>query len=145
MKYTKERLVEAARNSDSIHGVIRYLGANSGSGGVFQHIKKKLVKYQIDMTHFVGLRANLGKSPTNKKRPEEILVKNADPGYRLKADQLRRAMLESGIEHKCAICSMSNIWNGSPLVLQVDHINGDWRDNRKENVRFLCPNCHSQI
>lgn len=48
------------------------------------------------------------------------------------------------MEYKCACCGNTGEWNGRPLVLQLDHINGDNCDNRLENLRFLCPNCHSQ-
>lgn len=34
-------------------------------------------------------------------------------------------------------------WLGQPITLQIGHINGDWRDNRRENLRYLCPNCHA--
>jgi uncharacterized protein YlaI len=43
----------------------------------------------------------------------------------------------------CEICSLSE-WNDKPLKLHLDHINGKNIDNRLENLRFLCPNCHSQ-
>ena len=39
---------------------------------------------------------------------------------------------------------MLMLWNGKPLTLQLHHINGNNRDNRLENLTFLCPNCHSQ-
>jgi hypothetical protein len=47
-------------------------------------------------------------------------------------------------EEKCEICEIGNEWNGKPLTLQLDHINGIHLDNRIENLRILCPNCHSQ-
>ena len=57
--------------------------------------------------------------------------------------KLRRRLLALGWEYKCACCGI-DAWRGIELVLHVDHINGIHNDNRLENVRFLCPNCHSQ-
>lgn len=45
--------------------------------------------------------------------------------------------------YKCEECSLSE-WNGKHIVLELEHINGDRKDNRKENLKILCPNCHSQ-
>lgn len=44
----------------------------------------------------------------------------------------------------CSICNIENTWNGAKLVMQVDHINGNPNDNMIENLRSICPNCHSQ-
>lgn len=48
------------------------------------------------------------------------------------------------IEYKCVKCGIVDTYNDSPIVLQLDHINGTSDDNRIENLRWLCPNCHSQ-
>jgi len=45
---------------------------------------------------------------------------------------------------RCAVCGLAAQWSGMPLTLQLDHVNGIYDDNRFENLRWLCPNCHSQ-
>lgn len=55
-----------------------------------------------------------------------------------------RILREELIPYQCAICKIGPIWNNAKLTIQLDHINGDSSDNRLENLRFLCPNCHSQ-
>lgn len=57
--------------------------------------------------------------------------------------ELRRRVLERD-GHKCVWCGVGASWNDKPLTLQVDHIDGDRRNNSEENLRTMCPNCHSQ-
>ena len=57
---------------------------------------------------------------------------------------LKRALLEAGVPYECAMCGLDGTWQGAPLTLEVDHIDGDFYNNLLENVRFLCPNCHRQ-
>ncbi|WP_280832767.1 HNH endonuclease [Mycolicibacterium frederiksbergense] len=45
----------------------------------------------------------------------------------------------------CAICGSANTWQGLPLTLVMDHIDGDPTNNRRENLRLICPNCDSQL
>ena len=56
----------------------------------------------------------------------------------------RRIISDNLIEQRCSDCGLEHQWNGKPLVLVLDHINGISNDNRLSNLRFLCPNCNSQ-
>lgn len=143
MKYTKEVLEEAAANSVSIAGVLRYLGLKQ-AGGTQSLIGKRLKLLEVDTSHFTGMAHNRGSRDPKRKAWTEILLLGKEQDNRAKRVQLLRAMLEYGFEYKCSECCIEAQWNGKILVLEIDHINGQSWDNRPENLRFLCPNCHSQ-
>lgn len=142
-KYTKEVLQEAVDASYSYAGVLRHLGLKQ-AGGTQSHIKRRINQLGLDTSHFTKQAWNRGNRDPKRKSWEEILTINPPGSFRTKVFQLRRAMLEYGIKYECSVCGLGNKWNGLDITLEVDHINREWLDNRPENVRFLCPNCHSQ-
>lgn len=138
-KYTKERLETAVLRSTSVQDVARIILGKAVSGNQHRHIKKMIQKFNIDYKHFLGSAHNKGKPSNKRKLPDQIFI----VGQRQRSAYLKRALLESAIEYKCLICG-NNEWMGRTLNLEVDHISGNSEDNRIENLRFLCPNCHSQ-
>jgi hypothetical protein len=146
IKYSKKLLEDACKQSISIAQVLRVLGLRQ-AGGTQSHIKKKILSYGIDISHFLGSKTNSGVRHVGgkyKRTSEEILVVNQSNDRREKATHLRRALLESDVKHECEVCKLPPLWNGKYLQLQIDHKNGDFLDNRKENLRFICGNCHMQ-
>ena len=143
-KYTSEVLQDAVSNSTSIAGVLRHLNLKQ-AGGTHTHISRKVKEFNIDTSHFKGQGSNLGKVfPKQRRSKENILVVLPDGSRREKRKLLLRSMLEEGLTYQCAICYTGDSWHGSDLTLEIDHIDGNWYNNLIDNLRFLCPNCHSQ-
>lgn len=145
-KYDKVTLQRIVIESLSIREVMTKLGIAPISGGMHAHIKARIVKDGIDISHFKGKGSNFGNRHTGgsaRLTPQQILVINED-GYKTKAELLRRALLEIGRQYICYICDLGGVWQEIPLKLEVEHKNGDTLDNREENLEFICPNCHSQ-
>ena len=143
LKYTKEILEQAVAVSTSMAGVQRALGLRITGGG-HAHLRRRINQLGIDTSHFVGQGHGLGKRSPNRYTAAQVLVRRAEGLPRAKSHLLRRAVIEAGVPYRCAGCDIEPLWRGMPLVLHVDHINGDFADCRLPNVRFLCPNCHSQ-
>lgn len=72
---------------------------------------------------------------------EDVFTENSTYGrHRLKERIIKKSLLE----YCCSGCGITDEWNGKPIVLELDHKNGINNDNRLDNLRFMCPNCHSQ-
>ena len=139
-KVTDEDLAAAVAKSFTMTEVISTLGLRH-AGGTHSHYRKRVSRLGLDTSHW--LRRHPGCKGVTQKSAESILVSRPGEPYRTKTYQLRRAMIESGVEYICE-CGQGPEWNGKPLTLQVEHKNGDSTDDRLENLCFLCPNCHTQ-
>lgn len=141
-KYTKEQLEPLVRESLSLAEIVRKLGKPL-SGGVLRTIQRYINIYQIDTSHLLGRAASIGdrkRGGTPKRKWEDILVY----GKEEKSIKLRRALIESGREYKCATCGNTGIWHGKKLRLHVHHKDGNKCNNVPKNLDFNCPNCHDQ-
>ncbi|WP_433231504.1 helix-turn-helix domain-containing protein [Micromonospora sp. CA-248260] len=142
-RYTPEMLAQAAAQSRSIADVLRVLGVRF-SGGSHAHISRQLKRLGIDTSHFTR-RPGGGGRPSGRRTPSVQVLRPLPAGSRrVPGARLKAALRDIGVPDECEGCGTNPVWQGRPLTLHVDHLSGDFLDNRPPNLRLLCPNCHSQ-
>jgi hypothetical protein len=139
-KCTIEEVIEAVKTSFTISEVLRKLGYVATTGGNYLTIRRVIKENGIDTSHFKGSGWAAGKSSHNARPLEEYLTENSHYHTSLKEKIVRAGLLVNA----CHVCGIPPEWNGKTLKLQMDHKNGNKFDNRIENLRLICPNCHSQ-
>lgn len=140
-KLSDEQFVELLKKSSTISEVLFKLGYTvKGNSWGYSQVKRRMDDLNLDYSIFKGKSAVMKITKLNNVKKEDILKENC----RHQRTVLRRYVIKNNlIPYKCAICGCTE-WQGKTLSLELDHINGVNNDNRLENLRFLCPNCHSQ-
>lgn len=140
-RYSDEDVIQAVKKSASPRQTLIKLGLKP-AGGNYAILKKTINDLGLDTSHFRGKGWLKGEQVSVKTQIplDEILVEKSTYSN---SSALRQRLIQEGIFiYQCSGCNLS-IWNDKPIPLELDHINGDNRDHRLENLRLLCPNCHA--
>lgn len=134
---SNEEFSKIVSESYTYKEVLNKLGYNH-SGGAYITLRKRIKELGLSTEHMTPTR-RYGRAK-EQIPDEEVFIKDSKFHGKVRDRVLKKNM----IPYKCAICGQEPEWNGKPLTLTLDHINGDHFDNRVENLRFVCPNCDTQ-
>ncbi len=140
-KWTEKELQYAVKNSLSLRQVLNKIGLQE-AGGNYEQIKKYIKELKLDTSHLKGRGWNKGLRGIGKPLiPLEKILVN---GSTFQSFKLKKRLFAARLKPQfCEICGWAKKTADGYLPLELDHINGNHRDNRLENLRILCPNCHS--
>lgn len=103
---------------------------------------------QLDDANSIAAKNDLAKGgltkADNARKISSARVESVDYPFSMLSVKERRSRIRLEQESKCAVCSIPESWNGKPLKFELDHIDGDRTNEIRQNLRLICPNCHSQ-
>lgn len=125
---TDEEIATAVTKFSSISEVAKYLKVSRS------WLTKRIKRLELSIEHFK-------KCSYRPNKKENILCKNSKVTH----GTLRAFILKHKIiEYICCECGQGDSWKDKTIILELHHINGNNKDNRIDNLVFLCPNCHTQ-
>jgi hypothetical protein len=140
--YSLDQLQEAVNDSVSVAQVLKKLNLNI-YGSAYDTVKKRIKENNIDTSHFTGQLWSKGKivGPKPRIKLEDILSNKVE--YSNNHLLKQRLINEGYFERKCYECNRDT-WNNQPIPIELEHKDGNHKNNSIENLTILCPNCHAQ-
>jgi Zn finger protein HypA/HybF involved in hydrogenase expression len=140
-RYTDYELQKILNKSCSIRDALKQIGLTTNGGSSYISLKRRIEASKLSTDKFKENYSNRLIKRKRKLSYKEIFCENSIATRQ----RVKQYIIDNNIiEYVCTDCGISDKWNGKSIVLQLDHINGINNDNRLQNLRFLCPNCHSQ-
>jgi len=139
--WTDGQLIAAVAVSKGYRAVLIALGLVP-AGGNYDQVKRRVRELGLSTVHFTGMGWNIGGifKPKSAIPLQELLRENVD----VQSYKLKRRLFSEGLKYPvCELCGWAKQALDGRIPVELDHINGNHRDNRLENLRILCPNCHS--
>lgn len=136
---TVEQIKDAVASSVSLREALNRLGVVA-AGGNYETLRKAVRSHSIDTSHMLGQKWRSGRT-SGPKRPLHDYLSNKSP---IPSHNLKKRLISEGVlQHKCSLCGITE-WMGKPSPIELDHIDGNNKNNSLDNLRLLCPNCHAQ-
>jgi len=130
-----EKIINACKNYKTMAGACASIGLH------FNTFKRHALRLGVYNPNQGGFGTSRPKNEGNGKFYLQDILGGKHPQYQtLKLKE--RLITENIKERKCEICNIK-YWNGKQLTMELDHIDGDRTNHLLENLRIICPNCHS--
>ena len=134
-KYSDEDFLKFYHDTMNISQLCKRLGYSKSAGHSRHKVKKRILELGLPIKKQIPVVSN------SEKDPSKVLTKDSKWANK----KVIKIILDNNLlDHSCKHCGIDGNWNGKPLTLQLDHVNGNNTDHRIGNLRFLCPNCHTQ-
>ncbi|MEU7067102.1 HNH endonuclease [Streptomyces sp. NPDC046161] len=138
----EEALRAAVPGATSYADLVRALGLELSEVNR-RRVRRRVTQLGLDVSHFMRRPWAAAPAGAPKTVSPGALTVRPQGSARINRARLHSALQQAGVPYVCAECGNPGEWLGRSMTLQIDHISGAWLDNRRENLRYVCPNCHA--